>query len=81
MSMFAEEEQGSDFMEAWLDGFAGGDQLGRGIITCATLIDSGEAPPSRSPTSGMMTHLEKPLVSLAASLVSGAKGAPPYFNN
>ena len=68
MTMFAEEEQGSDFMEACLDGFAGGDQLGRGIITCATLIDSGEAPPSRSPTSSMITHLEKPLVSLAASL-------------
>ena len=68
MNMLAEEEQGSDFMEAWLNGFAGGDQLGRGIITCATLIDSSEATPFRSPTSGILTHLEKPLVSLAAGL-------------
>ena len=68
MNMFAEEEQGSDFMEAWLDGFAGGDQLGRGIITCATLINLVKRRPLRSPTSDMMTHLEKPLVSLAASL-------------
>ena len=68
MNRFAEEEQGSDFMEAWLDGFAGGQQLGRGIITCATLIDSGEENLSISPTSSMITRLEKPLVSLAASL-------------
>ncbi len=69
MTMFAEEEQGSDFMEAWLDGFVGGDQLGRGIITCATLIDSGKALPSKPLASGMITHLEKPLVSLAAGVV------------
>ena len=68
INMFAEEEQGSDFMEAWFDGFAGGQQLGRGIITCATLIDSDEAKPSGSPRSGMMIYMEKPLVSLAASL-------------
>ena len=68
MTMFAEEEQGSNFMEAWLDGFAGGDQLGRGIITCATLIDSGEAHSIRLPRFGMMTYLEKPLVRLAAEL-------------
>src|SRR5271157_1833385 len=68
MAMFSEEQQGSDFMEAWLDGFTGGHQLGRGIITCATLISTSEVDPSRPPGSGMMTRLEKPLVSLAASL-------------
>ena len=69
MDMFAEEEHGSDFMEAWLDGFAGGDQLGRGIITCATLIDSGEALPSKPLKSGTIPHLEKPFVSFAATLM------------
>ena len=33
LTLFAEEEQTSDFMEAWLDGFASGRQLGRGHIT------------------------------------------------
>ncbi len=49
-TLFAEEEQSSDFMEAWLDGFARGDQLGRGHLTCATLSNSGEAAPSPFPT-------------------------------
>lgn len=65
-TLFAEEEQGSDFMEAWLDGFARGDQLGRGMLTCATLSDSGAAAPF--PTPGALDRLEIPLVSLAARL-------------
>jgi decaprenylphospho-beta-D-ribofuranose 2-oxidase len=65
---FAEEEQSSDFMEAWLDGFAGGPQLGRGIVTCATLSDSGDAAASPFPTPGMSGRLEIPLASLAAGL-------------
>ena len=69
LAMFGEEQPGSDFMEAWLDGFAGGHQLGRGVITCATLISSSEADPSRPPGSGIMTNPEKPLVSLAAGVV------------
>ena len=36
-ALFAEEEESSDFMEAWLDGFARGDQLGRGHVTSARL--------------------------------------------
>ncbi len=28
------EEQSADFLEAWVDGFAGGHDLGRGIVTC-----------------------------------------------
>jgi len=69
MAMFGEEQQGSDFMEGWLDGFAGGHQLGRGMITCASLNSSSEADPSQPPGSGIMTNLEKPLVSLAAGVV------------
>ncbi len=68
MTMFTEEEPGSDFMEAWLDGFATGHQLGRGNITCATLINSREAIQSRFTRSGMIGYLEKPLIGLVASL-------------
>ena len=42
-SIFAEEEPDSDFMEAWLDGFARGSQLGRGIVTTARLNHQGIA--------------------------------------
>jgi decaprenylphospho-beta-D-ribofuranose 2-oxidase len=33
------QEQSADFLEAWVDGFAEGQQLGRGIVTCATYSD------------------------------------------
>src|SRR6266571_2411976 len=29
-----QEEQSADYLEAWVDGFAGGRNLGRGIVTC-----------------------------------------------
>ena len=32
LALLAEEEAHSDFMEAWLDGFASGPDLGRGIV-------------------------------------------------
>ncbi len=68
LSLFAEEEPRSDFMEAWLDGFAGGNQLGRGILTCATTGNYGGTPPYPVETRGIFGRLEAPLVSLAASL-------------
>ena len=34
-----QEEQSADFLEAWVDGFAGGRNLGRGIVTCTTYSD------------------------------------------
>jgi FAD/FMN-containing dehydrogenase len=67
-TLFTEEEQSSDFMEAWLDGFARGRQLGRGHITSATLNNSGGASPFPFPKPGMFGRLEIPLVRLAASL-------------
>lgn len=67
-AIFAEEQPSSDFMEAWLDGFAGGQQLGRGYVTCATLLDSGDETPSSFPTPGIIDRLETPLARLAASL-------------
>lgn len=37
-----QEEQSADYIEAWVDGFAGGRSLGRGIVTCAKYRDSGD---------------------------------------
>lgn len=34
-----QEEQSADFLEAWVDGFAGGHHLGRGIVTCTKYRD------------------------------------------
>jgi decaprenylphospho-beta-D-ribofuranose 2-oxidase len=68
-TLFAREEHGSDFMEAWLDGLARADQLGRGILTCAAQSDSRYPAPSPFPTPGMFGRLEIPLVSLAANLL------------
>ncbi len=35
-----QEEQSADFLEAWVDGFAAGRHLGRGIVTCTKYSDS-----------------------------------------
>jgi len=35
-----QQEQSADFLEAWVDGFAAGRHLGRGIITCTKHSDS-----------------------------------------
>jgi decaprenylphospho-beta-D-ribofuranose 2-oxidase len=64
-ALFAEEESKSDFMEAWLDGFAGGSQLGRGRLTSATLCKSGEETLPQFQTSGILDQIES---SLAANL-------------
>lgn len=34
-----QEEQSADFLEAWVDGFAAGSHLGRGIVTCTKYSD------------------------------------------
>ena len=79
-SLFAEEEQSSDFMEAWIDGFATGEQLGRGMATCATMDNSSKAAPAALPTVGTFERLAASLVSLAArpgrpALLPGAQMA------
>ncbi|HLV97677.1 MAG TPA: FAD-binding oxidoreductase [Ktedonobacterales bacterium] len=60
-TIFAEEQQTSDFLEAWLDGFAGGQRLGRGYVTCATVDTADEVPHSLS-TPGILDQLETALV-------------------
>ena len=39
-----QEEQSADFLEAWVDGFAEGRHLGRGIVTSTKYSDSHETP-------------------------------------
>jgi decaprenylphospho-beta-D-ribofuranose 2-oxidase len=68
LSAFAEEEPTSDFMEAWLDGFAGGDQLGRGNVTTATYDRTGDALRARISRPGLMDRLAKPVVDLTAAV-------------
>jgi decaprenylphospho-beta-D-ribofuranose 2-oxidase len=67
-SLFAEEEQDSDFLEAWIDGFASGKQLGRGILTCAALSQSGGMAEHPDSKNGRVGHLETWLTSRAAGL-------------
>ncbi|HEU5198820.1 MAG TPA: FAD-binding oxidoreductase, partial [Ktedonobacterales bacterium] len=67
-TVLAREQQTSDFMEAWLDGFAGGQQLGRGYVTCASLYDSANESPIPLPMPGIMDRLETPLARFAANL-------------
>jgi decaprenylphospho-beta-D-ribofuranose 2-oxidase len=74
-TLFAEEEGSSDFMEAWLDGFAGGDQLGRGILTSAVFRQDGRWAPSPFPAPGLLERLEIPFVHAAARL--GRPGLQP----
>jgi decaprenylphospho-beta-D-ribofuranose 2-oxidase len=67
-NLFAEEEGRSDFMEAWLDGFASGARLGRGHITCASLNTSRSASPSANLLPHRPGRVEMALINLAASL-------------
>src|SRR6266496_3348532 len=34
-----QEEQSADYLEAWVDGFAGGRCMGRGMVTCTKYSD------------------------------------------
>lgn len=67
-SIFGEEQQASDFMEAWLDGCAEGQQLGRGYVTCAAHCASASETPAPFPATTMIERIETPLVRLAARL-------------
>ncbi len=58
-----QEEQSADFLEALVDGFAGGDHLGRGIVTCTKYSEmcdraSLQAPMSRT-SDQRMTRLAR----------------------
>ena len=67
-AIFAEEENNSDYMEAWLDGFARGSQLGRGHVTSAALSQSAEPGASAFSTHDRIDRLEGSIVNLLAAL-------------
>jgi decaprenylphospho-beta-D-ribofuranose 2-oxidase len=66
--LVAEGEPGSDYMEAWLDGFARGRHLGRGLVASATFCDAGDLENHSIPAPGKFDRLETTLVRLAARL-------------
>jgi decaprenylphospho-beta-D-ribofuranose 2-oxidase len=41
-AIFAEEAEAADYMVGWLDGFAAGESLGRGLVECANFTDQGD---------------------------------------
>jgi FAD/FMN-containing dehydrogenase len=71
-ALFAKEENGNDFMEAWLDGFARGERLGRGQVTCAAYQPSGAVEGAPFASFASPGRLEESSVSAAARLVRPA---------
>ena len=67
-ALFAEEKSESDYLEGWLDGFARGNQLGRGIVTGATLSSSADTATALPPLPGKPGRSELPLLRVAANL-------------
>jgi decaprenylphospho-beta-D-ribofuranose 2-oxidase len=65
---FSEQTPDSDFMEAWLDGFATGPRLGRGLLTSAAWSDPSEKPPALFPSPGEFERLEPASAGLSAGL-------------
>ncbi|GCE21555.1 FAD-binding oxidoreductase [Dictyobacter kobayashii] len=53
-----EEEQSADYLEAWVDGFAGGRWLGRGIVTATTYSHVYEDAGLWPATAGMAGQLK-----------------------
>lgn len=74
-SIFAEEQQTSDFLEAWIDGFAEGQQLGHGHVTGA-VISAADEPPPPLPAPGIIDRLTVPLVRQIGSI-----GRPALINS
>lgn len=64
----AEDEPRSDYIEAWLDGFAGGRQLGRGLVTSATYRDAEDSENNSIPIPGKIGRMGTPLIGLASRL-------------
>jgi decaprenylphospho-beta-D-ribofuranose 2-oxidase len=63
-----DEEQSADFLEAWVDGFAKGKQLGRGIVTAIHLSAVDERASLQLPASNMPRRLEMNLARCAGTL-------------
>lgn len=74
LTMF-QEEQSVDFLEAWVDGFAGGRSLGRGIVTCATYCDRDDRAPSVLNTPSYVSH-NPPQFKAGLACYAGKIGQP-----
>jgi decaprenylphospho-beta-D-ribofuranose 2-oxidase len=66
--IFAEQQSQSDFIEAWLDGFALGPELGRGEVTTAVFLaaDPKVVPPGLKP--GLVDQLAEAMVRRTGAL-------------
>ncbi len=53
LAIFQQEQQ-SDFLEAWVDGFASGSRLGRGIVSCTRYRDAWPESPREFRTAGLV---------------------------
>ena len=74
-SRLLEDSARIDFIEAWIDGFATGNQLGRGQVTCASITDVSTSlfePVSQSSWQRFRGGLETAVVSRAGPLVRPA---------
>ncbi len=71
-SLFAEEEPCSDFMEAWLDGFAEKANIGRGSLTSATLSHSASTGFPSLPSARMRGWPNASVINLTSRLARSA---------
>jgi decaprenylphospho-beta-D-ribofuranose 2-oxidase len=71
LSLF-QQEQSADFLEAWVDGFAGGRTLGRGIVTISAYSDvSAYADQRPHASSHLSTDLARCAGGIGRSAVKG----------
>ncbi|HKD74025.1 MAG TPA: FAD-binding oxidoreductase [Ktedonobacterales bacterium] len=68
LAVFAEEAQASDFLEAWIDGFAAGRRLGRGQVSCATLRDVAGDTHSSFPIPNIWDRMAAPAARMIGNL-------------
>jgi FAD/FMN-containing dehydrogenase len=68
LALFAEEEPASTYLEAWLDGFAAGDQLGRGRLTSAAFVPPGDGGLQSDPGQSWLDRVPAPLARFTAGL-------------
>ena len=67
-TLFSDEEENSDYLEAWVDGFASGEQLGRGNLTSALMNYEGDLARPRFSSPAAPGRMETQLIHMAAKL-------------
>ncbi len=66
IEIFKEESQNTDFLEAWVDGFARGAQLGRGVVTCGSFSENSSYQEDLFRETSWTTPLADSLTRMAA---------------